>query len=813
MIKRSYLLILALAIALSGLITPLEANAVTASDWRAGNIIDDSLFTNSSSMSVAQIQTWLDARLRNCDYNGTQRSELSGGVDYDRNGVITRAEYGRAKGNPAPFTCLNKFYEVPKTQPGSRLPANNYGKSTIPSGAKSAAQLIYDAGRAYNISPKVLLVKLGTESAGPLTSDPWPFQRQYLYAMGAHCPDSGPGGSANCDSNYAGFSLQMREAAKLLRWYLDSMSQSWWSYKKPRTTNHILWNVVETRCGGSNVYIENSATAALYTYTPYQPNAAALRNMYGTGDGCSAYGNRNFWRVYNDWFGSSAIPTLFKLDNSRSVYINHQEKYYFVPTNDVLTAYGHTYSEVKTIPASRISSLAFGGNLSRIVRFGGDAIFLVDKGKRYSFPSATSYANDFGYRFGDETNLPPEAISMVADGGNLSDVLRSDANHRSYLIQSKKRHHITTPEVFTTQGDPVYATRSRVTLSDAYINSIQEGAPILKDGSLVSDPKGTVYFWSGTNRFAIDKNSFDNYRLAVDYKATQPATDALSISNVKLGRLLASSDGTRYIIEGGKKLVLTAKNVTDYGITATFTPASEILLNKFQTIPFPRLVRVGNAPAVYTIRDGQLSTIHSPLDLRALGYTWAEVVTVATDFTELFQDRGKIELSPGRLVRIEQGEKIYLVDNSRNLRWIPNRPIFLQYGFRSSQVTSISYTASKDYAEVEPISFLIQGPGNELWLPDVNKRWSIPSDYKQHFSTGNTHTDSPVIPFASLTPAGQVNLFIRVANEPAIYKMLDGKKHLIADRESYARNGGNQSGTTTLDKSTLQAIPSGSTLH
>ncbi|MFZ1523014.1 MAG: hypothetical protein WAS94_03260, partial [Candidatus Saccharimonadales bacterium] len=39
--------------------------------------------------------------------------------------------------------------------------------------------------------------------------------------------------------------------------------------------------------------------------TPYRPNQAALNNLYGTGDGCSAYGNRNFWRFYTDWFGST----------------------------------------------------------------------------------------------------------------------------------------------------------------------------------------------------------------------------------------------------------------------------------------------------------------------------------------------------------------------------------------------------------------------------------------------------------------------------------------------------------------------------
>jgi hypothetical protein len=28
----------------------------------------------------------------------------------------------------------------------------------------------------------------------------------------------------------------------------------------------------------------------------------------GSGDGCSSYGNRNFWRYFNSWFGSTVIP-------------------------------------------------------------------------------------------------------------------------------------------------------------------------------------------------------------------------------------------------------------------------------------------------------------------------------------------------------------------------------------------------------------------------------------------------------------------------------------------------------------------------
>ena len=310
-----------------------SAEAVTAKDWNASNIITDAEFTKKSSMSADQIRSWLNARLINCDPNGLKKSELRGGIDYDKNGTITRSEWGRAAGNGGKFTCLNKYYEVPKTVPKEGIPASNYGGKAIPSGAKSAARLIYDAAQAYNINPKVLLVKLATESAGPLTSDTWPLRSQYTYAMGAHCPDSGPGGSANCDTRYSGFSIQMREAAKLMRAYLDNMDQPWYGcsegnkkvqcawnrssgsdpgggHKVPYTNNFILWNVRPSGCSGKTIYIANKATAALYTYTPYQPNAAALNNMYGTGDRCSAYGNRNFWRVYSDWFGSTRNDAL-----------------------------------------------------------------------------------------------------------------------------------------------------------------------------------------------------------------------------------------------------------------------------------------------------------------------------------------------------------------------------------------------------------------------------------------------------------------------------------------------------------------------
>jgi hypothetical protein len=193
--------------------------ALSGSDFRAGRIIDDFNFTTNLT-SVAQIQVQLNNTMPQCDSSGHQLK-----YDATYGDTVTRATYGVRRGNPAPFTCLKDYYENTDNK------ANNYGGQPIPAGAKSAAQIIWEAGNAYNINPQVLIVTLQKEQA--LLTDDWPFKNQFLYAMGAHCPDSGPGNSANCDPAYAGFSIQMQESAKLFRYYLDNMSQPWWCVLVP----------------------------------------------------------------------------------------------------------------------------------------------------------------------------------------------------------------------------------------------------------------------------------------------------------------------------------------------------------------------------------------------------------------------------------------------------------------------------------------------------------------------------------------------------------------------------------------------------
>ena len=284
-IKKTGIIFALFGLSITGIIFASSLNktsAITGADWNAGNIISDDQFFNSGSMSTTDIQDFLNSMVPNCDTNGEQKY-----------GSVTRAQYGASIGYPAPYTCLKDYYENPTTH------QNNANGGTV-DGGLSSAQIIKYAADTYNINPKVLIVLLQKEQS--LITDTWPFTSQYRSATGYGCPDNAP-----CDAEYYGLYNQVVDAAHQFQLYAKKPDN--YRYKAFQN-NQIQWNP-ESSCGDSTVYISNQATAGLYNYTPYQPNNAALNNLYGSGDSCSAYGNKNFWRLYNDWFGSTQTNEIF----------------------------------------------------------------------------------------------------------------------------------------------------------------------------------------------------------------------------------------------------------------------------------------------------------------------------------------------------------------------------------------------------------------------------------------------------------------------------------------------------------------------
>ena len=318
-----------------------------SSSFQAGHIIDDNIFTNDNSLTTAQIQTFLNDMVGSCDTNGTQSityhyNASTGQVNNGSDQLVTtsRATYGQRYDNTnntnvagAPYICINNYVENPST-----LQNNLQNPSASISGGESAAQIIYNAAQQYRINPEVILTTLQKEQG--LVTDNWPWLNEYQHAMGYACPDSG-----SCSSGYADFYQQVDGAAWQFRNYLNNPGEyNYW----------IGNNTVEYApgCSGSTVDIQNAATAALYIYTPYQPNSNVLASTNSIGsssgpgpaisDSCAAYGNRNFWWYFNSWFGPSVDTniSLGEESGTYTIYVLYDGLKEGIPSPDVLNAWG-----------------------------------------------------------------------------------------------------------------------------------------------------------------------------------------------------------------------------------------------------------------------------------------------------------------------------------------------------------------------------------------------------------------------------------------------------------------------------------------
>ncbi|MBQ8991997.1 hypothetical protein IJ103_03415 [Candidatus Saccharibacteria bacterium] len=263
-----------------------ETEAASTSGFRAGNIISDAVMTDYNSMTVADIQAFLKSK-NSCDQSADVKA-----VNAIRYENVNVTKHG--------ITYNRRYYFNTTSGVTSGLYHVKDGKfvclanETI--NGHSAAYHIWDAAQSFKINPKVLIVLLEKEQG--LITDKWPYEVQYRAATGYGCPDS-----AACDSKYYGLEAQVGNAAYLFSKIV--YENKWNNY--PVGNNYISYypSNLNPNCGGSTVKVENRATGALYTYTPYQPNKASLAAGYGlSSDGCGAYGNRNFYLYFTDWFGN-----------------------------------------------------------------------------------------------------------------------------------------------------------------------------------------------------------------------------------------------------------------------------------------------------------------------------------------------------------------------------------------------------------------------------------------------------------------------------------------------------------------------------
>ncbi|MBO9578524.1 MAG: hypothetical protein J7480_07125 [Microbacteriaceae bacterium] len=250
-----------------------DLDPLPAEWWDPGLIVSDENFFDADAMSVEEIQAFLEEQVPYCAtwHQRTDRETDSGW----------------------PYRCLkDRVWDVPHLDERGEDGERYCQPITARAGATSA-EVISIVAHACGVSPRTLLVTLEKEQS--LVTDRWPWDGQFFAATGYACYDSAP-----CVDAYGGFVGQVYHAARTYRLYVQHPTR--FNYQ-PFAVNDILFAPGEG-CASAPVLIRNRATAALYDYTPYQPNPSVLA---GREDGdCSAYGNYNFWRLWFHWFGDPA---------------------------------------------------------------------------------------------------------------------------------------------------------------------------------------------------------------------------------------------------------------------------------------------------------------------------------------------------------------------------------------------------------------------------------------------------------------------------------------------------------------------------
>jgi len=355
-LTKSLVALLVAVLTSFGLTAITPANALDGKNFDPGLIISDSVFFDFGTMTAEDIQRFLDSQVPVCGSSSTGMPCLK---NYKSDTPEKAAEVGKCQYMPAQKNI-------------------------------SAAQIIYNIAKACGINPRVLLVTLQKEQGLVQARIPSPYM--YRAAMGYGCPDSDPG---ICGKVWTGLFNQLYKAAGQFQWYGDPNGS--FTYLRPGRTVSISYHPSASRnCGKQTFTLKSQATANLYYYTPFVPNTASLANLRGTGDTCSSYGNRNFWRFYWDWFGSPiGGGFLLKSATSDPYFISNDVKYPLSdpelveelgplgPLGEISKAYLDSF---KTgIPLTRIIKTAPVNNVS--------VYFFLSGGKKYLIANCEQATN------------------------------------------------------------------------------------------------------------------------------------------------------------------------------------------------------------------------------------------------------------------------------------------------------------------------------------------------------------------------------------------------------------------------------------
>jgi hypothetical protein len=614
------------------------ADAAVASQFNPGDIISDALFFDGSALSAGDVQSMLASQVPSC-----------------RSG----------------YTCLKDYRQ---TTP-SRAAVDGRCDAYAGAANELASTIIAKVGAACGISQKALIVLLEKEQS--LVTDTYPSSSQYQKATGYACPDT-----AACDSTYLGFFNQVYNAALQFKRYAAN----------PTGWNHIAGRVNAIRlspiasCGSTNVFIQNQATAGLYNYTPYQPNAAALANLYGTGDGCSSYGNRNFWRIFTDWFGSTTAGTsLVRTTSNATVYIVSGTSKYPIASQAILAAYA-PLGQIGYVSQSYLDGFTTMQLAGRVMRSPNGTIYFTDASIKLPFGSC-GLVVDYGGTCSTSgfVQLTDAQLAGFATGPAMGPVLGTTAGSRYYVTAGKKREILDN----TSQAAAGLPAGYNVLTEDA-VATLPLAAPVVRDGVFATQRGTSSYSYLGNGRaYRVDPGAVAGANL--------PSTSAGSLSSSSLalipsgaatfnGVVTVSGSSTTYVLADGGSYQWNTGSPTALPSVAV-APGFLTAYPSKGTLVAGSMIKSSTSATVYVVMAGKLLPVGAWESLVALAGGKTPVISTVPDALVAALPKGPVALTSNTLVRSDKDATVYLINGVTNKIAMSNFAYATEAG-----LTTFSYT-------------------------------------------------------------------------------------------------------------------------
>lgn len=755
--SRLFTPLVALALLVSGIVAiqPVSsAEAANGALFDPGYIISDAAFYDGNAMSAADVQAFIESKVSAC---------TSG------------------------YQCLRDYRQNTPTMVATRY-CQTYAGATN----ERASDIIAKVGKACGLSQKSMLVLLEKEQS--LVTMRNPSQSRLDRATGFSCPDTAP-----CDPAFAGFFYQIYNAARQFQIY--AQKPELWNYQVGRV-NNILFHP-NRACGTAPVFIQNKATAGLYIYTPYQPNAAALANLYGTGDACSSYGNRNFWSIFTDWFGSpTASTSLVRTTDNSTVYLLSGETKYPIPSMQILTALA-PLGKVGFVSQSYLDGMTTGHTVGRTLRSPDGTIFFFDAGVKLPLPSC-ALAVDYGASCAADgyVQLTAQQINSFATGPMLTSVLGTTEGARYYISGGTKA------EILDDASQALAGiTASMTVLSEGAVAQLTLADPIIRDSAFVLTRATSNYSLLANGlRYSIPPSSASSSGVPARTTGSLWATSLQLIAQASTpftGVAHSTPDGVLNIVTADGRLEVAAG-----GLEAKATP---VLVAPELLDSYPLVASLGAGSFIMTPGNATVYIV-MPTDIRPIS-GWGALLALTNNNDPVIYrispsavaafPQGPVALTAGTLVRSPENATVYFVNGVTSRIALSDFLYTTEAGFSGLRfVTEARIQAYPADTAVMTFGFKCE---DQKYIAAGGQMHKLGADFESYFSFA-------FVPLDQFT-CGQMKIgsdfgsFIRTPNG-SIFQLVDGEKRPITTMSRFVELSGGE-GWLNVHQRLANFIPTG----